>query len=154
MWGKEGYMVIKLDMSKAYDRVEWNFLEAVMKKLGFDDKWVGLIMMCVTTANYAVMVNGNLVGRITPTREIRQGDPISPYLFLFCAEALSSLLVHADQRGILTGVPTSKRGPRLNHLFFAYDNLLFCKANKTHWLKMTKLLGKYEAAFVVTQIIN
>ena len=72
--------------------------------------------------------------------------PISPYLFLLCAEALSLLLVCVDQRGILTGVPTSKRGPRLNHLFFVDDNLLFCKANKTHWLKMTKLLGKYEAA--------
>jgi hypothetical protein len=64
MWGKEGYMAIKLDMSKAYDRVEWDFLEAILRRLGFMEKWVNLIMMCVRTANYAILVNGNPVGHI------------------------------------------------------------------------------------------
>jgi hypothetical protein len=118
MYGKNGYMAVKLDMSKAYDRVEWHFLEAVMVAMGFAKEWAKLIMMCVRTANYSVLVNGIPVGKIWPTRGIRQGDPISPYLFLLCAEALSSQLSRADEKGELTGVPTSKLGPRLNHLFF------------------------------------
>ena len=132
MWSKEGYMAVKLDMSKAYDRVEWTFLEKVMKKMGFARRWIDLIMMCVRSANYAVLINGSPTGRIYPTCGIRQGDPISPYLFLLCVEALSALLTRVDHKGLLRGVPTSKRGPRLNHFFFANDSLLFCRADINH----------------------
>jgi hypothetical protein len=106
MFGKVGYMAVKLDMSKAYDRVEWDFLEAVMKQLGFARRWVQLVMMCVKSATYEVLVNGTPTGRIQPSRGIRQGDPISPYLFLFCAEALSSMLSQADEKGEMIRVPT------------------------------------------------
>jgi hypothetical protein len=146
IWGRQGYMAVKIDMSKAYDRVEWEFLRSVMSNLGFDPRWIRLIMMCVTTANYEVLVNGIPAGRINPTRGIRQGDPISPYLFLICAEALSAMLTKADNEGVLRGVPSSKRGPRLNHLFFADDSLLFCRADLSHWNRLSTLLKSYELA--------
>jgi hypothetical protein len=144
MWSKTVYMGIKLDMSKAFDRVEWSFLEAVMHKLGFDAVWVRLVMICVKSVSYSVVINGNVVGNIIPSRGIRQGDYISPYLFILCAEAFSSLLHHAHTKGAISGVPTSKNGPKITHLFFADDSLVFCKANQVKWRRLLNILDTYE----------
>jgi hypothetical protein len=146
MWGKVGYMAVKLDMSKAYDRVEWVFLEEVMKKMGFEVKWINWVMKCITTVQYDLLINGNQVGPIIPSRGIRQGDPLSPYLFLLCAEVLSLKLQMAQVGGLLMGVPTSPRGPRINHLFFADDSLIFCRAQQDDWENLSWLLENYEKA--------
>jgi hypothetical protein len=145
MWSKTGYMGLKLDISKAYDMVEWPFLEVVMCKLGFEEGWIKMIMSCVRSVKYSVLVNGNAVGYIRPSRGIRQGGPISPYLFLICAEALNSLLKHAKNTGAISIVPTSRRDPKLSHLFFAVDSLIFYKANQVEWRRIMRILGGYEA---------
>ena len=117
-------------MSKAYDRVEWPYLKAVMVKMGFDEKWINLIMLCVTTVSYSVLVNGEPKGMIHPTRGIRQGDPLSPFLFLLCTEGLNGLINNAVANGDIKGYSLCRNGHRLTHLLFADDSLLFCRATK------------------------
>ena len=128
--GKDGEMALKLDMSKAYDRVEWRCLQKIMERLGFHERWIRIVMACVSSVTYAIRLNGQPCGRIVPSRGLRQGDPLSPYLFLLCAEGLSALLHKASSRNDLKGVAASTRGPRISHLFFADDNLIFCKASE------------------------
>ena len=117
--GKIGEMALKLDMSKAYDRVEWTCLDKFMEKLGFVEYWRRLIMRCVTIVSYAININGRPKGHIIPTRVIKQGDPLSPYLFLLCAEGLSALIKSSVESGSLEGLAVCCGGPQLSHLFFA-----------------------------------
>jgi hypothetical protein len=117
-----------------------------MRKMDFPEEWIKLIMSCVSSVSYAILVNGQPSGNIKPIRGIRQRDHLSPYLFLLCTEALSALLTRVEKNGVITRVPTSKKDPRLSHLFFANDSLIFCKANSVEWRRLTKLLDKYEAA--------
>lgn len=90
--GKEGVVSLKMDMSKAYDIVEWGFLKSMIAKLGFCDKWINLIMLFVSSVRYMVRQEGNEIGPIIPLRGLQQGDSILPYLFLIYAEGLTSIL--------------------------------------------------------------
>lgn len=139
------FMAFKLDISKAFDKVEWSFVEAVMKKLGFSDTWCAWIMKCITTVSYSVLVNGSPIGKIHPQRGIRQNDPISPYLYLLCSEGLSALIRNSIQQGHLHGFKASRNGPPISHLFFADDSLLFCKATAAECTTLLNILHKYAA---------
>ncbi len=138
--GKNHQMAVKLDMNKAYDRVEWGFLKAMMLKLGFYAKWVDIVMTCVTTVTYAVMVNGEPKGYVKPTRGLRQGDPLSPYLFLICAEGLSALLRKAERESLFRGISICRGGPRISHLFFADDSIIFCRASNNDCVALQNIL--------------
>ena len=144
--GKSGFMALKLDMSKAYDQVEWAYLEAIMRKMGFDWRWVKLIMECITTVSYSILINGEPSLIIHPSRGLRQGDPLSPYLFLICSEGLHSLLNQAAEAKQIWGVSIYKKGPCLTHLFFANDSVIFCRASLVECRKIQELLECYEKA--------
>ena len=126
---KHRFCALKLDMRKAYDRVEWNYLEAIMTKLGFHRSWVQMIMRMVTTVSFSVLFNGERLEEFKPSRGIRQGDPISPYLFLLAAEGLSCLLKARSESSSLQGLKVAPTAPAVNHLLSADDSLLFIKAN-------------------------
>ena len=144
--GKDCYMAAKLNMSKAFNRVEWCFIQGVMEKLGFNSKWVNLVMRCITSVSYIVITNRAAYGNITPTRGLRQRDPLSPTLFLICIEGLSALIHEAAWNQLLTDISICRGCPRVTHLFFVDDNILFCKASAGESRELKHILQKYEEA--------
>ncbi|WJX25744.1 hypothetical protein P8452_14757 [Trifolium repens] len=144
--GKVGCVALKLDISKAYDRMSWEYLRAVLTRMGFNNKWVHWMAMCVESLDYSILVNGEKVCPVIPGRGLRQGDPLSPYLFILCAEGLSSLISRAEATGDLTGTAVCRGAPRVTHLLFADDCFLFFKACDMQAQNMKTILSTYEAA--------
>lgn len=133
-------------MSKAYDRIEWSFLRNVLAQFGFHDVWISWIMTCVTSVSYSYLVNGAAQGRVTPSRGIRQGDPLSPYLFILCTEVLSGLCKKAQAKGDIIGVKVSRNSPAINHLLFADDTMFFSRTDARSCAALLAILKKYENA--------
>ena len=126
--GKMGYMALKLDISKAYNRVEWVFLEKIMLRMGFNPRWISLISGCIRSVTYSILLNGQPHGLIILERGLRQGDLLSPYLFLLVTEGLHALFTKAEVDGALQGVSICVAGPKISHLLFIDDSLVFCGA--------------------------
>ena len=141
-----GLMAVKLDMSKAYDRVEWVFLEKIMDKMGFNQRWIALIPMCIRSVSYSILLYGQPHGFIVPEKGLRQGDPLSSYLFLLVTEGLHGLLKKAEAEGSIRGVSLCQSGPRILHLLFADDSLIFCRASISECEKIQSILQLYEQA--------
>ena len=118
----------------------------IMEKMGFGARWVNLVMKCISTVSYSILVNGEPKGEITLSRRIRQGDPLSPYLFLLSSEGLNRLIQGAVREDKIRGFSLCRNGPRISHLFFADDTLLFCRAKMGYHLELQDILYLYEQA--------
>ncbi|KAL1217921.1 putative mitochondrial protein [Cardamine amara subsp. amara] len=106
-------------------------------------------MYCVSLVTYSVLVNDNSHGFIKLERGIEQGDPLSPFLFILCAEALVNILNKAEGRGSLNGVRALASGPAVHHLLFADDSLLLCKASREEIAELKHCLHLYGEALVL-----
>lgn len=101
-------------------------------------------MICVTTVTYVVLVNDQPGQKITPTRGLRQGNLISPYLYLICAEGLNILLHDAESSLKINGIKVARSIPRINHIFFADNNIIFCSASTNDWNEIQNIHDTYE----------
>lgn len=121
-------VIFKLDLEKAYDRVDWRFLEDTLKEFGFPPQTIALIMFCITSSSLSLIWNGTRLPSFRASSGLRQGDPLSPYLFVLCMERLAHMIQHEVGAGRWKPVTISQGGPGITHLFFANDVLLFAKA--------------------------
>lgn len=140
------FMALKLDIAKAFDKIEWQFIDRVMEQMGFCWQWRHWIKLCISTVSYSVLINGEPTQSIKPQRGLRQGDPISPYLYILCTEGLSRLIKQNIQEKKIHGFKASRSGPAISHLLFADDSLVFCKATDEESQNMLHLLNIYQRA--------
>lgn len=139
-------VAIKLDMSKAYDRLEWIFIKNCLLAYGFHIDWVNMVMKLITSVSYQYKVNGFASSTLIPQRGLRQGDPLSPYIFILAADALSHMINKALDQNRIQGVQLAQGGPKLTHLFFADDALLFGKATHENMYQLVEILNIYSRA--------
>lgn len=118
----------------------------IMQHMGFVDKWIQWISLCMMTVNYSFIVSGRELGPIIPPRRLRQGDLISPYLFLLCAEGLSALIQRKQELGVLHGCKIASNAPIIIHLFFADDCYLFFRETLSDVKGIQDCLQLYEKA--------
>ena len=130
----------------AYDRVEWPFLQPMMQRIGFGDRWINTIMDCVSTSNLSFIVDGGVVRNVKPQWGLRQGCPISLYLFLLCAQGLTASIRKVEERGKLQGIVMAKRAPWVSHLFFADDSIIFGRAKEDEAQIISHILHDYSRA--------
>ena len=124
-------VVCKLDIEKAYDHVNWDCLIYLMDRMGFGSRWKSWIKTCISTVRFSIMINGSPSGFFGSSQGIRQGDPLSPLLFLLVMEVLSRMLRRTEEAGLIRGFKASnvvEDGLSISHLLFADDTIVFCDA--------------------------
>ncbi|KAH1083259.1 hypothetical protein J1N35_023020 [Gossypium stocksii] len=141
---RRGFMALKLDMSKAYDRVEWPFLKGMMSKMGFAELFIDSILRCINSVHYSILINGEEGLDFKAMRELRQGDLLSPYLFLFCGEGLLALMKLASQERNICGAKVCRSSPTITHLMFADDCILYEEVTNRGINAIKDILMEYE----------
>jgi hypothetical protein len=141
-------VLCKLDMEKAYDHVDWTFLLYLLKRCGFGERWCSWIKHCISTDWFSILINGSLSGFFGSLRGARQGDPLSPFLFVLVMEAFSRMISAIYSRGLISGFSVGSREHdrvEVSHLLFVDDTLVFCGVDASQISYMGALLVCFEA---------
>jgi hypothetical protein len=141
--GRKGYFAIKVDLSKAYDKLSWEFVWRVLVEIKLPDKLINIIMHSITSVETNVKWHGARADYFRPQRGIRQGDPLSPYLFVLCMDKLSHLISHAVEDGRWKTLRAGRNGPQVSHLMFADDLLLFGEATDRQMRCLMEILNTF-----------
>ena len=140
---KTGFIAIKLELQKAYDKVNWGFIQAVLFKFSFDEGFISWIIACISTVSFKVLVNGGKLEQFKPTQGIRQGDPLSSCIFILGQEILSRILDHEFCSKNISGVKASIGGPAITHVMYVDDIILFSKATRNDASNIVSCVEKY-----------
>ncbi|XP_022007783.1 uncharacterized protein LOC110907058 [Helianthus annuus] len=137
---KKSGMMFKVDIHKAFDSLNWNFLDSVMEQMNFPDQWRTWIMATLVSARASVLVNGSLTMEFTCYHGLRQGDPLSPFLFVIAMEALTGIMKKAVSEGIFEEIWCTSNGPSLSHLMYADDVIFLGKWSNENALNLRRIL--------------
>jgi hypothetical protein len=143
MRSKVGFFVIKVDLSKAYDRLNWKFIHQVLLEVKLPNAMINVIMNCITSVQSNVLWNGSRSDFFPPHCGVRQGDPMSPYLFLLCMDKLSHLIVEAIENVQWKPMHAGRYGPSISHLMFADDLLIFGQADEENMTVIMDVLNRF-----------
>ena len=147
-----GNMALKVDIAKAFDTLDWNFLLRVLKAFGFNDIFCNWIQSILASAKISISINGKLHGFFSCSRGVRQGDPLSPLLFCLAEEVISRSTTKLVREGKLKLILGSRNNPVPSHILYADDIMLFCKASNSNIQALTNLFQKY--AQISGQFVN
>jgi hypothetical protein len=133
---------MKLDLKNAFDSIDWDFLRLVLFAVGFGEKFINWILACVSSANSAVLINGEATSFFNLERGLRQGCPLSPYLFILIMEGLSLLLKKSFTEHKISGIKVTKL-IKIFHLMFVDDVLLMTNAVLSEWTVIQEVLFNF-----------
>ena len=144
---KRSALCFKVDYEKVYDSVRWDFLFDMLQKLGFHSKWVRWVRGCLESSSISMLVNGSPTEEFKPSRGLRQGDPMAPFLFLVVAEGLVGLVRQASKQNMLTGVKVGRREIECSMLQFADDTLFLCEDSFLNVFTIKTILRCFELVY-------
>ncbi|KAI3741088.1 hypothetical protein L1987_58755 [Smallanthus sonchifolius] len=137
--------MLKIDFEKAYDNINWNFVLDILAQMGFSNKWCLWIKGVISSARASVLVNGAPIFEFKCHKGMRQGDPISPFLFVIVIEALSCMIRKACSLGIVKGVSLPDDGPVVSHLFYADDAIILGEWSRDNILNVVRIMRCFYA---------
>lgn len=141
--GKLGCFLMKIDLEKAFDKLEWFFIHHTLMYFYLPTKLINLIMACICSSSTTILINGTQTNFFNPTRGIRQGDPISPYIFILCMEVLSLNISGAVHEKGWDPIRIYRRGPSLSYLFFADDLVLMSSTKSASCYSINSFLTNF-----------
>lgn len=136
-------MALKLDFEKAYDRVNMHFIFQILKCLSFDDTFLHWIKLCVNTVSFQVLINGSPSAPFEAGNGVIQGEPLSPFSFIICLEALSRLINYGVKEKYLDGISISRGAPKITLSLYAYDCIVLLKASYKNACNLRHILDSF-----------
>nr|GEW77726.1 putative RNA-directed DNA polymerase, eukaryota, reverse transcriptase zinc-binding domain protein [Tanacetum cinerariifolium] len=144
---KRRLMLFKVDFEKAFDYLSWNFLLSKVEQMGFSSKWRNWILSCLNSSFASVLINGSPTMEFKLERGLRQGDPLSPFLFIIAVEALNIAILEATNRNIFYEFKVGRDKVHISHLQFADDTLFIRKWSLSNAKNLSRILTCFHLAF-------